>query len=73
MTVDLYKKENREAHKTDDYELQELILRRGQAFDVTVTFNRDYNPEDDIIVIQFVTGAAYSVSGLLLLTVLCCL
>lgn len=73
MTVDLYKKENREAHKTDDYELQELILRRGQAFDVTVTFNRDYNPEDDILVIQFVTGAVYSVSGLLLLTVLCCL
>lgn len=56
MTVELHKKENREAHKTDDYEIQELILRRGQVFDVTVTFNRDYNPEDDILVVQFVTG-----------------
>ncbi|KAL9985106.1 hypothetical protein ACROYT_G007472 [Oculina patagonica] len=56
VTVDLHKDENREAHKTDDYEIQELILRRGQVFDVTVTFNRDYNQEDDIIVVQFVTG-----------------
>ena len=59
VTVDLHKDENREAHKTDDYEIQELILRRGQVFDVTLTFNRDYNPEDDIIVVQFVTGAGY--------------
>lgn len=56
VTVELHKKENREAHKTDDYEIQELILRRGQVFDVTVTFNRDYNPGDDILVVQFVTG-----------------
>ena len=60
MTVKLHKKENREAHKTDDYEIQELILRRGQVFDVTVTFNRDYNPGDDILVVQFVTGFVYS-------------
>ena len=58
MTVDLHKKENRETHKTDDYEIQELILRRGQVFDVTVTFNRDYNQEEDILVVQFVTGVA---------------
>jgi len=58
VTVDLHKKENRETHKTDDYEIQELILRRGQVFDVTVTFNRDYNQEEDILVVQFVTGVA---------------
>ncbi|KAJ7377341.1 hypothetical protein OS493_029700 [Desmophyllum pertusum] len=56
VTVNFHKDENREAHKTDDYEIQQLIVRRGQAFDVSVTFNRDYNPEDDIIVVQFVTG-----------------
>ena len=65
MTVELHKKENREAHKTDDYEIQELILRRGQAFNVTVTFNRDYNPEDDVLVVQFVTGVVYSLFCLL--------
>ena len=66
MTLELHKKENRELHKTDDYEQQELIVRRGQAFDVTVTFNRDYNQEDDILVVQFVTGVVYSLFGLLL-------
>ena len=66
MTVELNKKGNREAHKTDDYEIQELILRRGQAFDVTVTFNRDFNQEDDILVVQFVTGVVYSLFVLLL-------
>ena len=65
VTVELHKKENREAHKTDDYEIQELILRRGQAFDVTVTFNRDYDQENDILVVQFVTGFVYSLFGLL--------
>ena len=58
MTVDFHKKENRETHKTDDYEIQELILRRGQVFDIMVTFNRDYNQEEDILVVQFVTGVA---------------
>ena len=56
MTADLHKDENRVAHRTDDYEMQELIVRRGQTFDVTVTFDRGYNPEVDIIVVQFVTG-----------------
>ena len=54
--VDFHNQENRKAHRTDEYEIQELIIRRGQAFDVTVTFNRDYNPYDDVIVVQFVTG-----------------
>ena len=66
MTLEFHKKENRELHKTDDYEQQELIVRRGQVFDVTVTFNRDYNQEDDILVVQFVTGVVYSLFGLLL-------
>ena len=65
MTVELHKKENRESHKTDDYEIQELILRRGQAFDLTVTFNRDYNPEDDVLVVQFVTGVVSALFYLL--------
>ena len=66
MTVELHKKENREGHKTDDYELQELILRRGQPFDITVTLNRDFSQEDDILVVQFVTGVVYPLFGLLL-------
>lgn len=54
--VEFHIKENREAHKTDDYEAEQLIIRRGQTFDVTVTFNREYKPDSDVIVLQFVTG-----------------
>lgn len=55
--VDFHITENREAHKTDDYEAQQLIIRRGQIFDVTVTFNREYQPDSDVIILQFVTGS----------------
>lgn len=54
--MDLHKTENREAHKTDEYEIKNLILRRGQVFDVTATFNREYLPQSDVITLQFVAG-----------------
>jgi len=54
--VDFHIEQNRKAHKTDDYEAENLIIRRGQAFDVTVTFNREYERDTDVIVLQFVTG-----------------
>ena len=54
--VDFHVKDNRLAHKTDDYEAEQLIIRRGQIFDVTVTFNREYIPDTDIVVLQFVIG-----------------
>ena len=54
--INFHKQENRKAHKTDDNEMQQLIVRRGLMFDVTVTFNRDYNPEDDVFALQFITG-----------------
>lgn len=54
--VDFHIKDNRLTHKTDDYEAEQLIIRRGQIFDVTVTFNREYIPDTDIVVLQFVIG-----------------
>ena len=54
--IDLVISENRRAHRTDDYDFQQLIIRRGQVFDVTVTFNRDYRPADDVILVQLATG-----------------
>ena len=54
--INFHYEENRKAHRTDDYEIQELIIRRGQTFEITVTFNREYNPQDDVIIVQFVTG-----------------
>ena len=54
--INFHHEKNREAHRTEDYEIQELIIRRGQTFNITVTFNREYNPQDDVIIVQFVTG-----------------
>ena len=59
MTVNFHHEENRAAHKTEDYEIPQLIVRRGQEFDVTVTFNREYHPDVDVIVVQFVTGELF--------------
>ena len=33
-----------------------MFDKKGQAFDVTVKFERDYNPEDDKILVHLVTG-----------------
>ena len=44
------------AYRTDDYESEELIIRRGQELQVTVTFDRVYRPESDQIILQFATG-----------------
>lgn len=49
--------ENQAAHKTENYPvIEELVLRRGEVFDVTVKFNRDYNPDSDVITLLFVSG-----------------
>lgn len=54
--IDLFINENKKAHRTDDYDIQQLIIRRGQVFDVIVTFNREYRPADDVILVQLATG-----------------
>lgn len=49
--------ENQAAHKPENYpDIEELVLRRGEVFDVTVKFNRDYNPDSDVITLLFVSG-----------------
>lgn len=59
------------AHRTDDYESEELIIRRGQEFQVTVTFDRVYRPESDQIILQFATGLlAHLLTALWLIIVL---
>ncbi|KAJ7377340.1 hypothetical protein OS493_029699 [Desmophyllum pertusum] len=55
VIINFHIKENSEAHNTDQYEVEHLILKRGQAFDITVKFNRAYNPQTDFITLQFAT------------------
>jgi len=56
--INFHIQENRKAHKTDEYEIEQLLLRRGQVFDVTVKFSREYKPERDVIALLFITGKA---------------
>ncbi|OCT97979.1 hypothetical protein XELAEV_18010207mg [Xenopus laevis] len=52
QSVDLLKQrggETRRAHHTDEFEYDELIVRRGQPFKICVTFQRAFIPKSDQI------------------------
>ncbi|CAF4104149.1 unnamed protein product [Rotaria sordida] len=42
IDIDMYMKKNMEEHSTIYYDIQGLILRRGQPFLFTITFNQDF-------------------------------
>lgn len=49
---------NRRQHRTDLYNSVDLIVRRGQEFQVKVTFNRAYNPAQDKFALEFIIGTS---------------
>uniref|UniRef100_A0A8C5Q839 Protein-glutamine gamma-glutamyltransferase K n=1 Tax=Leptobrachium leishanense TaxID=445787 RepID=A0A8C5Q839_9ANUR len=60
-SVDLLKTrngENRRSHHTSDFEYDSLIVRRGQPFQVCLTFVRSFNPKSDqvTILLQMANG-----------------
>ncbi|CAG5117762.1 unnamed protein product, partial [Candidula unifasciata] len=57
VNVDLCRLKNREAHHAAEYEVPNLILRRGQAFDINIDFNRTYIKGQDAVSLKFVTGS----------------
>uniref|UniRef100_A0A8W8K0X3 Transglutaminase N-terminal domain-containing protein n=1 Tax=Magallana gigas TaxID=29159 RepID=A0A8W8K0X3_MAGGI len=60
--LDLQRTMNREAHRTCSYEIPNLILRRGQTFDMSIAFDRVFSEQDDTFTLQFVTGRTMSTS-----------
>ena len=54
--LDLHIAENRKAHHTNEYEHECLIVRRGQQFKASLTFDREYNEAQDTVIVQFSTG-----------------
>ncbi|CAF2233753.1 unnamed protein product, partial [Rotaria magnacalcarata] len=42
IDIDMNLKENMEEHSTIYYDIQGLVLRRGQPFSFTITFNQDF-------------------------------
>jgi hypothetical protein len=60
--VDLHTKKNTEEHSTNQYDIPGLVLRRGQAFSFTVTFNRDFHPEEHQLYVRLAIGSRSMIS-----------
>lgn len=61
IAVHMYEKENAEAHHTFNFEMIHQdpatpVLRRGQAFNLALRFNRKYVDETDIVRLLFSFG-----------------
>ncbi|XP_075067252.1 protein-glutamine gamma-glutamyltransferase K [Mixophyes fleayi] len=59
QSVDLLKSRNgetRRAHHTDEYEYDELIVRRGQPFQICVTFQRAFSATSDQVCVLLQQG-----------------
>nr|XP_054754058.1 protein-glutamine gamma-glutamyltransferase K-like [Lytechinus pictus] len=61
-SVDLCADANKKAHHTDLYEVDELVLRRGQVMNMSVTFDRAYNSAKDTLSLELLMGNRPSVS-----------
>ncbi|XP_031145715.1 coagulation factor XIII A chain [Sander lucioperca] len=49
---------NKKQHHTELFNSDYLIVRRGQEFQVKITFNRPYNPATDKFAVEFVIGSS---------------
>ncbi|CAM9106491.1 unnamed protein product [Lampetra fluviatilis] len=47
---------NRARHRTSDYEVDNLVLRRGEPFDLQLKLNRPYDPREDKIRLELQIG-----------------
>lgn len=57
---------NKTQHHTTFYNSDSLIVRRGQEFQVKITFNRPYKPASDKFAVEFVIGKPeWSFKGIL--------
>lgn len=48
---------NRERHHTSEYEIKNLFVRRGQAFDLDVTFNKV--PKTEVFMLELTVRGEY--------------
>ncbi|XP_069113576.1 protein-glutamine gamma-glutamyltransferase K-like [Argopecten irradians] len=56
MSVDNHLTLNRREHHTKEYDQQDLIVRRGQAFKLTITFDREIDQAHDTVLLQVTFG-----------------
>ncbi|XP_071951655.1 protein-glutamine gamma-glutamyltransferase K-like [Antedon mediterranea] len=55
-SIDMLLERNKREHHTSEYEIDELILRRGQSFTLEVEFDREFKPAQDNITIELRFG-----------------
>ena len=70
-SLDLHIRQNVKEHHTDEFDItdalqnanktESLVVRRGQAFEISVEFNRPYDREHDDLRLVFTVGM-YSLS-----------
>uniref|UniRef100_A0A8C6VYB0 Coagulation factor XIII, A1 polypeptide b n=1 Tax=Nothobranchius furzeri TaxID=105023 RepID=A0A8C6VYB0_NOTFU len=63
--VDMMKRpdeSNKIEHHTTLYHSDYLIVRRGQEFEIKITFNRPYKPNEDKFAVEFVIGSSPAIS-----------
>uniref|UniRef100_A0A8C0GHR4 Protein-glutamine gamma-glutamyltransferase K n=1 Tax=Chelonoidis abingdonii TaxID=106734 RepID=A0A8C0GHR4_CHEAB len=53
---------NRRAHRTDEFEYDELIVRRGQPFDIRLQLRQPYDPELHRVCLELLIGPTPQVS-----------
>lgn len=61
--LEMYVKDNARHHHTDEYDLADgqdptPVLRRGQPFFAAIRFQRPYDPETDVVKLDFSIGSA---------------
>ncbi|CAF1272800.1 unnamed protein product, partial [Adineta steineri] len=62
IDVDIHTKKNMDEHSTSHYDIPGLVLRRGQPFSFTVTFNRDFEADQYHIYVRLAIGARSMIS-----------
>ena len=63
VKLDLNLKGNGKGHHTDEYDAMEkgsLVVRRGDVFNIQITFNRSYDKGNDDLKLVFTTGMSNS-------------
>uniref|UniRef100_A0A665URW3 protein-glutamine gamma-glutamyltransferase n=1 Tax=Echeneis naucrates TaxID=173247 RepID=A0A665URW3_ECHNA len=49
---------NKIEHHTEQYNSDQLIVRRGQEFKIKIDFNRPFNPAEDKFAVEFIIGSS---------------